>query len=277
MKRYSPAKVNLFLQVLGKRRDGYHDLATLMQQVSLCDEMEFSLRGEGIRVRCPGSPFLENDGNIVYRAARAILPANAGSKGIEITLRKNIPVAAGLGGGSSNAATTLYALNELLGLSLDRKDLIRIGATIGADVPFFLYGSKAWAFGIGDRLEEVEDVPSLWFVLVNPGIEISTKTVYEGLNLGLTKESIKFSIQKFQSVEDMAWGLRNDLEEVAFRLHPVLADLKKLLKERGALGSLMSGSGSTVYGIFPAEEEARRAADALKREGPWSVFTVHSL
>ncbi len=276
-KLYSPAKVNLFLEVLGKRDDGYHDLATLMQRISLFDEMEFSLREEGIVVKCPGSGLPEDERNIAYRAVRALLERAGCRGGVEITIRKRIPMAAGLGGGSSNAASTLVVLNDFMGLAFSRDELIEIGATIGADVPFFIFEKTAWAFGIGDRLQEADNIPILWFVLLNPGIEISTKTVYQGLDLGLTKEGIEFNIHNFRTAEEIAGGLRNDLENVAFRLFPVLADLKRVLLDHGALGSLMSGSGSTVFGIFEGEKEALKAAESLSRIGMWSVYTAHSL
>ena len=276
-KLYSPAKVNLFLEVLGKRDDGYHDLATLMQRISLFDEMEFSLREEGIVVKCPGSGLPEDERNIAYRAVRALLERAGCRGGVEIIIHKRIPMAAGLGGGSSNAASTLVVLNDFMGLAFSRDELIEIGATIGADVPFFIFEKTAWAFGIGDRLQEADNIPVLWFVLLNPGIEISTKTVYQGLDLGLTKEGIEFSIHNFRTAEEIAGGLRNDLENVAFRLFPVLADLKRVLLDHGALGSLMSGSGSTVFGIFEGEKEALKAAESLSRIGMWSVYTAHSL
>ncbi len=276
-KLYSPAKVNLFLEVLGKRDDGYHDLATLMQRISLFDEMEFSLREEGIVVKCPGSGLPEDERNIAYRAVRALLERAGCRGGVEIIIHKRIPMAAGLGGGSSNAASTLVVLNDLMGLAFSRDELIEIGATIGADVPFFIFEKTAWAFGIGDRLQEADNIPVLWFVLLNPGIEISTKIVYQGLDLGLTKEGIEFSIHNFRTAEEIAGGLRNDLENVAFRLFPVLADLKRVLLDHGALGSLMSGSGSTVFGIFEGEKEALKAAESLGRMGMWSVYIAHSL
>lgn len=277
MIRQCPAKVNLFLKVLGKREDGYHDIATLMQRISLCDELDISLRGKDIRVRCPGSSLPEDAENIVYRAARIFLERARCSLGVEIILRKRIPIAAGLGGGSSNAATTLVALNELLESPFSGGELMKMGAEIGADVPFFIFGKTAWAFGIGDRLQPAEGIPDLWFVLLNPGFGISTKRVYENLNLGLTKEGIRFSIQPFLTAGDMARGLHNDLEKVAVHLHPVLPELKRLLVDHGALGSLMSGSGATVFGIFAGEQDALRAGEALKQTGKWSVFTAHSL
>ncbi|HRR42305.1 MAG TPA: 4-(cytidine 5'-diphospho)-2-C-methyl-D-erythritol kinase, partial [Syntrophales bacterium] len=198
---------------------------------------------------------------------------------VEIIIHKRIPMAAGLGGGSSNAASTLVVLNDLMELAFSRDELIEIGATIGADVPFFIFEKTAWAFGIGDRLQEADDIPVVWFVLLNPGIEISTKTVYQGLDLGLTKEGIEFSIHNFHThtAEEIARGLWNDLENVAFRLFPELANLKRVLLNHGARGSLMSGSGSTVFGIFEGEKEALKAAESLGRMGMWSVYTAHSL
>jgi 4-diphosphocytidyl-2-C-methyl-D-erythritol kinase len=277
MIRQSPAKVNLFLKVLGRREDGYHDIATLMQRISLYDELDISLEGKDIRVRCPGSSLPENGENIVYKAAKVLLARARCSRGVEIILRKRIPIASGLGGGSSNAATTLVTLNELLGRPFSDGELMKMGAEIGADVPFFIFRKTAWAFGIGDQLREAERVPDLWFVLLNPGFGISTKMVYENLNLGLTKEGIRFSIQNFLTAGDMARGLQNDLEKVAFRLHPLLLDLKRILVDHGALGSLMSGSGATVFGIFAEEQDALRAGEELKQAGKWSVFTAHSL
>jgi 4-diphosphocytidyl-2-C-methyl-D-erythritol kinase len=277
MIRQSPAKVNLFLKVLGRREDGYHDIATLMQRISLYDELDISLEGNDIRVRCPGSSLPENGENIVYKAAKVLLARARCSRGVEIILRKRIPIASGLGGGSSNAATTLVTLNELLGRPFSDGELMKMGAEIGADVPFFIFRKTAWAFGIGDQLREAERVPDLWFVLLNPGFGISTKMVYENLNLGLTKEGIRFSIQNFLTAGDMARGLQNDLEKVAFRLHPLLLELKRILVDHGALGSLMSGSGATVFGIFAEEQDALRAGEELKQAGKWSVFTAHSL
>lgn len=277
MIRFSPAKVNLFLRVLRKREDGYHDIATLMQRISLFDEMDIVLGGGGIRVRCPGSPLPENEDNIVWRAARIFMTRARCDRGADITLRKRIPLASGLGGGSSNAAVTLVTLNELLDRPFADGELMKMGAEIGADVPFFIFGKTAWAFGIGDRLQAAEDVPGLWFVLLNPRFGVSTRTVYENLNLGLTKEGIRFSMQTFLTAGEVARGLHNDLEEAAFRLHPMLLDLKRVLLDHGALGSLMSGSGATVFGIFAEEQDALRAGEALKQAGRWSVFTAHSL
>ncbi|OPY10956.1 MAG: 4-diphosphocytidyl-2-C-methyl-D-erythritol kinase [Syntrophus sp. PtaB.Bin001] len=277
LKKLSPAKVNLYLRVLRKREDNYHDLATLMQKISLYDELEFSPSGRDITLRCPGTTLPENEGNIVFRAAKKILSLAGCSSGVNITIHKKIPLAAGLGGGSSNAAVTLLALNELFRLNFRAEDLMKIGATLGADVPFFLFHGPAWAFGIGDRLEAALDIPSFWFVLVNPGFEVSTKTVYESLNLGLTKEIIHYSIPRFRAREDLIAGLYNDLENVTFKMHPSLQLIKDSLILNGATGALMSGSGPTVFGIFDTEDKAKDAKNTLDQSKTWAVFLAHSV
>ena len=276
--RLAPAKVNLHLRVLRRREDGYHDIATLLQQISLYDELEFSPRRRGIALRCPDGTLPEDRDNIVFRAAETVLSRAACRAGIEITIRKRIPIAAGLGGGSSDAATTLMAMNDIFSLGFSPDELMRIGVTLGADVPFFIFGTCAWAFGIGDRLKKPEkSPPPLWFVLLNPPLQIPTKAVYEKLNLRLTNEGINYSIPRFCTVSDIAGELHNDLEEVTLNIHPNLQHLKDLLLRHGALGTLMSGSGPTVFGVFAEEEDARRTAAALRGSGPWSVFTARSL
>ncbi len=277
MKVTSPAKVNLHLRVIRKRPDGYHDIATLMQKIDLRDTMEFALRKEGIVIKCPGFPQLENEDNIVHRAVKALFFETGCKNGVEIILRKVIPLGAGLGGGSSNAATALVTLNDMLGLSLPKENLMRIGARLGADIPFFIYGDRAWAFGIGDRLEPAENLPPLWFVLVNPRFELSTRRVYEGLNLRLTNPIINYSIPRFSTITDVVEGLHNDLEKVSLVLYPALKELKDKLIGVGALGALMSGSGPTVYGVFEREDKALQAADILKKNKNWFVKAVRSL
>ena len=274
----SPAKVNLYLRVLRKREDGYHDILSLMQRISLCDEMTFSPGANRIFIRCPGSSLPEDENNIVYRAAAAFYSRIAARPDVEITIRKKIPIAAGLGGGSSNAATTLMTLNEISGCPLTREELLGIGAKLGADVPFFIFGNTAWASGIGDHMIEAAALPPLWFVLINPGFEVSTKLVYQGLNLGLTNGRINYSIPRFYTEGDVIRSFRNDLEKVTLKLHPVLEQIKSLLLANGAGGALMSGSGPTVFGVFTDEESALRAEHRLRKQGNrWSVFGARSL
>jgi 4-diphosphocytidyl-2-C-methyl-D-erythritol kinase len=276
----SPAKVNLYLRVLRKREDGYHDILSLMQRISLYDEMTFTPRADGIVIRCPDGTLPEDERNIAYRAAASFFSRIVAPPGIEITIRKKIPIAAGLGGGSSNAATTLMTLNELSGHPLTREELLELGVKLGADVPFFIFGNTAWASGIGDRMIEAAPFPPLWFVLINPGFEISTKLVYQGLNLGLTNRRINYSIPRFYTEGDVIRSLTNDLEKVTLRLHPVLEQIKSQLLASGAGGALMSGSGPTVFGVFGDEESSFRAEKCLRQENQddrWSVFRAHSL
>lgn len=293
--RVSPAKVNLYLKVLRKRPDGYHEIATLMQKIALADEMEFREGKPGVRLSCPGSGLPEDSRNLVFRAAQMLLAEAGRERGVEIVLRKKIPTGAGLGGGSSNAAATLTGVNELLGLGFGRERLMAMGKKLGADVPFFIYsgegGGAAWAFGIGEILRPVEYIPSLCFLLVNPGFEVSTRDVYEGLGMTaredgetgekteLTNGPTTFNMPVFNKEggpEDVAGMLRNDLERVTLKLHPELEDIKGKLLHYGALGSLMSGSGPTVFGIFRDEKDASRAAAGIRRDG-WSLFTARSL
>jgi 4-diphosphocytidyl-2-C-methyl-D-erythritol kinase len=273
----SPAKVNLYLRVIRKREDGYHDILSLMQRISLCDELTFSPNRGGIVLHCPGTSLPEDEDNIVYRAALAFFSSIGKSPGVEITVRKRIPIAAGLGGGSSNAATTLMTLNEMYGLPLTYDQLIKIGTVIGADVPFFILRKTAWASGIGERFSESSILPTFWYVLINPGFEISTKLVYQGLNLGLTKPGINYSIPRFSTQEDVIDGLANDLEKVTVKLHPVLDEIKTLLRKNGARGALMSGSGPTIFGVFTDGESAGMAEKNLRQEVRWRVFGAHSL
>jgi len=278
IRRLSPAKINLYLRILRRRQDGYHDIASLMQQISLCDEMTFRPSGKGIRVSCPDGTLPENEENIVYRAAEAFFrQALSTSRGIDITLRKKIPIAAGLGGGSSNAATTLVALNDLFGYPCTKEELMAIGVTLGADVPFFIFSKTAWAFGIGERLQAVEAIPPFSLLLVNPGFGLSTKLIYQNLNFTLTNETIHYSIPRFSTVHDVAKGLFNDLETVSIGMHPVLADIKDRLMENGAMGALMSGSGPTVFGIFEQEKQAVVAEKALAGMNVWSAFRAASI
>jgi len=273
----APAKINTCLHVLGKRPDGYHELAMLMQPVSLYDDITIDCdSGSRVQVDCPGVEMPADSENITALAARALLAEAGLEQAVSIRVEKNIPVAAGLGGGSSDAATVLTGLNEMLDLGFSNKKLMQIGVTLGADVPFFVCGGSAWATGIGDRLEKVDSMPDLWYVLVNPGVAVSTAWVYG--NLVLTSPGDADKLRKFpRTAEDFVRLLHNDLEPVTMRRYPVVGEIKQRLMESGAIGSLMSGSGPTVFGVFNSEESARNAASQLGKESSWRVFTVHPL
>ena len=275
----APAKINLFLHVIGRRPDGYHDIFSLMQKISLFDELSFQLRPAGITLKCdrPGLP--NSQDNLVFRAARLIFEHTNYAAGVEITLRKNIPLAAGLGGGSSDAAATLMALNEVCSFGLNKRELMQLGLKLGADVPFFIFGDCAFATGIGEKLKACKNLPKLHLVLLNPQFPLSTKTIYDNLNLRLTSEKINYSIPRFSALGDVIRELHNDLEEVSLNLHPELGGLKEILSRHGALGALMSGSGPTVFGIFSDEKAARNASVAISRETSdrQQVFFARSL
>ena len=275
----APAKINLSLRVLRKRPDNYHDIASLMQKITIYDELSFSLRPKGIEFHCPGSDLLNTPDNLVFRAAQSIFDYTNYSNGIEIKLIKNIPHAAGLGGGSSDAATTLMAINDLCSLGLNAPQLMKLGAKLGADVPFFIFGNAAHAFGIGDKLKHCPDLPKLNLVLINPGFPLSTKTVYENLNLRLTREKINYSIPPIFTLSDVIAELHNDLEAISLSMHPELTELKQLLLNHGAQGALMSGSGPTLFGIFSNENSAKKALDSISKEvpGQYAVFFAQSL
>jgi 4-diphosphocytidyl-2-C-methyl-D-erythritol kinase len=271
----SPAKINLCLSVLGRRPDGYHDVEMLMQMVGLFDEVTVSLGGTGISVTCDSPAAPSGEENIAWKAAWEMLRISGNKAGLTIEIKKKIPVAAGLGGGSGNAAAVLAAMNRLLGMGLDREQLAEIGALIGMDVPFFFFGPTALAQGRGEILTELTPLPRIPILLVNPGFETSTAWVYKNLNLGLTKNGDCNKIARL-NLRNIASGLHNDLENVTSAVHPVINRIKDSLLKRGAMGALMSGSGPTVFGLFETLAACRAAADSLSPEG-WRLYPVETL
>jgi 4-diphosphocytidyl-2-C-methyl-D-erythritol kinase len=273
----APAKINPQLYVLGKRDDGYHDLAMLMQTVTLFDRITLTVEpGDGVRVVCPGLNLPAGEDNIASRAAFALMAEARQSYAVTIEIDKQIPIAAGLGGGSSDAATVLIGLNEMCGFDFDREQLMQIGGRLGADVPFFIFGGTAWATGIGDQFEPVDVMPTIWYVLVNPGVEVSTSWVYG--NLALTSHDDLTKLRWFpRSVEELERLLYNDLESVTMQHYPVLLDVKQQLVDHGALGTLMSGSGSTIFGLFTSEDTARNVATQLDGQSGWRAYAVQPL
>ena len=277
----APAKINLFLKIINRRPDGYHEVISLMQKVELFDILELSREGETVRLSCPGSDLPEDQDNLVYRAAQAFIAATGKKTGIRIYLEKKIPVAAGLGGGSSDAAAVLRGLNILLGAGLNLEDLALIARPLGADVPFFIQDySAAIATGIGDRLEEFEPLKGLWLLLVNPGFGLSTKWVYEnfplttGANPYILARVRKMQENPLEATPSLFIEFGNDLEVVSMGRFPEIGEIKNELKLAGAVVSLMSGSGPTVFGLFPGEEEARRSFLQLSKKYGENVFLV---
>ncbi len=273
----SPAKVNLRLEVLRRRGDGYHEIRTILQRISLSDRLRISLKREqGISVITDSPRLPVDEGNLAYRAASSILEEAEASVGVEVYIQKRIPISSGLGGGSSNAASTLMGLNRILKLNFSKGRLMEIGARIGADIPFFILERTAMATGIGEKLEPLEIRPSIWLVLVNPGWEVSTRWAYEGLNFKLTKRPIHIKLPPFFSdIGQVAHILHNDLESVTISAYPEIDGMKAELLSQGAVGSLMTGSGPTVFGLFPHNNEAEsayRKLNAKYGERRWMVY-----
>ncbi|MEK6742276.1 MAG: 4-(cytidine 5'-diphospho)-2-C-methyl-D-erythritol kinase [Nitrospirota bacterium] len=271
----TPAKINLCLSVLGKRPDGYHEVEMVMQAVGLYDKVKVKLAESGIMVSCDDAAIPAGPGNIAYRAAREMLDLSGSPSGMAIEIKKNIPVAAGLGGGSSDAAAVLVACNRLLGTDLKREQLAEIGTRLGMDVPFFLFGPTALAKGRGELLTALPPPPKFWVLLVNPGFETSTAWVYKNLNFGLTKKGDCTNIAGLK-VSQIARSLHNDLEAVTAAAHPVIGEMERSLLDAGALGACMSGSGPTVFGMFDAEAACRAAAQALHTKG-WRLYAAETL
>jgi 4-diphosphocytidyl-2-C-methyl-D-erythritol kinase len=274
----SPAKVNLFLHVLRRRADGYHDLFSLMCRIGLYDEILLNPASARIDLQCSDPSLPVDDGNLAFRAARRFFETLGRRGRVEIRLTKRIPIAAGLGGGSSNAASVLLGLNYLYDNPLPLDKLMAVGKSLGADVPFFLFQSPALASGIGDRLEAFTGIPSRTALVVSPPFTVSTRMVYQNLNLRLTnrqKRPTRTHLKKTAFAPEV--HLYNDLEAVTLALHPELGTIKNLLVERGARGALMSGSGPSVFGLFPDPEAARKATDALPANRGWRLFCADLL
>lgn len=273
----APAKINYLLDVIGKRTDGYHDLRMIMQRVSLFDKITMTLTDlPTINVCCNSASVPNGPGNIAWKAARVMLDLAKSERAVDIEIEKNIPVAAGLGGGSSDAATVLMGMNDLLLLGLTDQALMDIGCTLGADVPFFIFKKTALAEGIGDKLTPLPDTPKCWILLVNPGVHVSTAWVYKSLQLTRRDELHKMP-EFFRSVEQIVSILSNDLESVTIPAFPVIAEIKSLLIDHGAVGSMMSGSGSTVFGIFNSYEAAEAARLEITKDKNWFAATTETL
>lgn len=274
----APAKVNLSLHVVGRRDDGYHELVTRMQKLEFCDWLELERGTGGIVLTCSDKSLPVDERNLAVRAAHRFFSAYRGldSAGLRIRLEKRIPVAAGLGGGSSDAAAVLVGLNQLFEQPLSAEELLALGRPLGADVPFFVSDTPAaCATGIGDRLRPVVSCSGYCYILINPGLAVSTSWVYDRLRMinTLTNKSNEFRLCGSQnSVEEQfcAEDLHNDLEQVTEEHYPVIGQIKRKCIEFGAAGALMSGSGPTVFGLFAQELQAQQALEEMRREFPES-------
>ncbi|OPY76163.1 MAG: 4-diphosphocytidyl-2-C-methyl-D-erythritol kinase [Syntrophorhabdus sp. PtaU1.Bin058] len=272
----SPAKVNLYLKILSRRPDGYHNIESIVDPISIYDVIHIKEIDDGrIVVRDNRGVLPDGRGNTIFRAVELLRGRYRIGKGVEIFVEKNIPIGSGLGGPSSNAATVLRELAGIWGLNVKEDELRDLGKAIGADVPLFLYGRPCIMRGIGDIISPVE-LPGMWYIVVYPDVEIPTKEVYNRIKIVLTntENDIKL-LGKFNTLYDIADILENDLEKVGIIMCPQIKTIKKTLKESGAVGSLMSGSGSSVFGIFKTERDAEKALAHVKDLG--EVFLAHSL
>jgi len=273
MKQYAHAKVNLYLEITGRTASGYHTLESLMCPIGIHDTLHYDFGAPTLSVTCSDPRIPQGEGNLAWEAAQRFFGAVGFRETVHIHIRKRIPAGAGLGGGSSDAACVLNGLNRHYGSRLDRDALLRLGSAIGADVPFFIEGRPAIASGIGDRLRPFTGLPPLPLLVVYPGRPLSTAAVYKKLNFGLTK---KEKLNKHSTFRDRFFkperDLFNDLERPAMAMEPEIAAIKTALLRHGARGALMSGSGSSVFGIFEDPNAARRAKQRLDRRNGWMVM-----
>lgn len=265
------AKINLGLDVLRRREDGYHEVKMIMQTISLCDELELRKRKQpGIQVQTNLHYLPTNENNLVYKAAQLLMEEFQIGDGIAIQLQKRIPVAAGMAGGSSDAAAVLWGMNQMYGLGLSRKGLMERGVRLGADVPYCVLRGTALAEGIGERLRTLPPMPKCYILLAKPGISVSTRFVYENLHANDLKPEQHPDVDAMiEAMKEKDLGLLtarmgNVLELVTVPAHPVIEEIKRYMLEAGALGAMMSGSGPTVFGIFDTQAKARKAYHAMR-------------
>ena len=266
LEKQSSCKVNLILNILGKRPDGYHELETVMHPVGVHDTLSFERQGTKLRLKCSDPLLPTNAGNLVYAAAESFLKAIGTAEGVRIHLEKRIPVAAGLGGGSGNAATTLLALNELFDQPLPPDGLSRIASSLGSDIPFFLQNRPALATGRGEAITSLDYFPALagvWLLLVHPGFGISTPWAYEqlarhpeALNGKPGRAQHLIGVLQNTSLADAAKEFYNSLEAPALHKYPLLQLFQDFFRENGAAGTLMSGSGSSTFAVAGSQAAA---------------------
>lgn len=273
----APAKVNLSLHVIGRRPDGYHLLRMVNVPLTLHDRITVTTSPSAtseIQLTCDRDDLGPTDENLCVRAARVMQLAAKRTDAIQIDLQKVIPVGAGLGGGSSNAAAVLKGLNRLWGLDWSPQQLAQLGEPLGADIPFFCYEGPARVGGIGERVEQYQSFPDLYFLLVNPRVKVDTALIFKAYALELTSHNVDGSTPPFlQRFEDVTGILRNDLEAITMARVPEIRSVKRQLSDAGADGVLMSGSGATVFGVFRDAGARDWAYDVLDGTPWWRCKT----
>jgi len=273
---FSPAKINLFLKILKKRQGGFHEIVSLMQAVNLRDEIEIERIPQGIKVACNNPAVPTDKSNLAYRAAQLFLQATKVKSGVKIGIKKRIPAAAGLGGGSSDAASVLIGANKLFKTKFSAVELHRIACKLGSDVPFFLTLGSALATGRGEKLKSLKVPLNYWLVLVNPGSAVSTKWAYSRVTPRATERKTHFRRRRvsFTEMLEMIKEKGNDLAPAVIRKFPEVQEIIEGLGESGAYYAAMSGSGPTVFGIFKNKSWASAAAIHLSRKKSWRTWVV---
>lgn len=265
------AKVNLGLDVIRRLENGYHEVRMIMQTVHLYDELTFETADAGIHLQVDRRDLPGDETNLVYKAAKLIMEEHPVSGGVKITLKKQIPMAAGLAGGSSDAAAVFHGLNRLFSIGMDVEEMKRLGVRIGADVPFCIVGGTMLSEGIGERLTPLPGISEAHLVIARPDIHVSTKYVYENLHVEQVAhhpdmDRVEAAVRG-GDLDNMCYYMENILETVTERKYPEISEIKTRLKNCGAVTALMSGSGPSVFGIFKTAHQAEMACGELKKQG----------
>jgi len=272
------AKINLHLEVLGKRDDGFHELVTLFQTVSMCDELTFERTESGLDIHCDNADLPVDETNLVMRAGAELRRGTGIALGARISLRKRMPIGGGLGGGSSNAAVALIGLSRLWELNSTVEQLEAIAKKLGSDVPFFLHGGTAIGSGRGDIIQSIDDFPGEYLIIVTPNVQVSTSKAYVGLGAAnLTNVGSNRILNVSRVAEIMSRDLKNDFEKTVFAAFPEIERVKSKLLDLDAKQALMSGSGASVLGIFDNEETRQTSVKALGQETDWRSFAVAAI
>ncbi|MFV1977017.1 MAG: 4-(cytidine 5'-diphospho)-2-C-methyl-D-erythritol kinase [Candidatus Scalindua sp.] len=274
----APAKINLFLEILGKRNDGYHEIETIMQEIDLADNLQFEEIQEEVKLECSDKNIPLNQDNLVCKAANLILKECGIKKGVLINLEKKIPVGAGLGGGSSDAAATLKALNLLWNVGLSDGELMEFAAKLGSDIPFFIKGGTSLCGGRGEKISPVEVRGKMHYLVLFPHVHISTETIYKNLKIDLTKKrkDVSFFLDalRYSEVAGIGKLLFNRLEEVVFTTYPDLLKVQSSLKIFDFCGLSISGSGSAFFGLCNDRHQAEAIKSKVELSGTRNIFVV---
>jgi len=273
------AKINLGLDVLGKREDGYHEVRMVMQTIGIYDRLILTkIPEEEIRITSNLAFLPVNENNLIYKAIKLLKDEYHFPGGVSVDLNKFIPVAAGMAGGSTDAASTMFGVNRLFGLNLSMGKMMELGVRLGADVPYCVMRGTALAEGIGEKLTRITPVPHMWILIAKPQINVSTRLVYEQLDMGGIQkhpdiDGIIRAIEA-QDVVRIAQSMGNVLENVTVPLYPVIETIKQDMLSHGAINAMMSGSGPTVFGIFPDEQTTLACQAFLKKKGDASQVYI---